>query len=59
MSGSVCWLTLNRPQQRNPLSSGMIAAVSEYVATAGDDPAVRVIVLASSGPPSTGRLICL
>jgi enoyl-CoA hydratase/carnithine racemase len=50
MSGSVCWLTLNRPQQRNPLSSKMIAAISAAVESAGDDPEVRAIVLAGSGP---------
>ncbi len=50
MSGSVCWLTLNRPQQRNPLSSKMIAAISNAVVSAGDDPQVRVIVLVGSGP---------
>ena len=50
MSGSVCWLTLNRPQQRNPLSSGMIAAIAEGIKAAAGDPGVRVIVLAGSGP---------
>lgn len=50
MSGSVCWLTLNRPQQRNPLSSDMIAAISQGISAASDDPQVRVIVLAGSGP---------
>ncbi len=50
MSGSVCWLTLNRPQQRNPLSSGMIAAIGEGIQAAVNDSRVRVIVLAGSGP---------
>ncbi len=50
MSGKVCWLTLNRPQQRNPLSSEMIAAIKAGIDAAGDDPQVRVIVLAGSGP---------
>ena len=50
MSGSVCWLTLNRPQQRNPLSSGMISAISDGLQSAAVDPQVRVIVLAGSGP---------
>lgn len=48
--GNVLWLTLNRPAQRNPLSSGMIAALATAIAAAGDDPRVRVVVLASSGP---------
>jgi enoyl-CoA hydratase/carnithine racemase len=50
MSGGVCWLTLNRPQQRNPLSSGMIAAIKQGIDSASDDPRVRAIVLAGSGP---------
>ncbi len=50
LSGSVCWLTLNRPLQRNPLSSDMIAAIRQGIKAAGDDPQVRVIVLAGSGP---------
>jgi enoyl-CoA hydratase/carnithine racemase len=49
-AGHVLWLTLNRPAQRNPLSSGMIRALAEAVRAAGEDPAVRVIVIASTGP---------
>jgi enoyl-CoA hydratase/carnithine racemase len=50
MSGPVCWLTLNRPGQRNPLSSSMIRAIKAEIEIASADPKVRVIVLASSGP---------
>ncbi|MBE9540613.1 MAG: enoyl-CoA hydratase [Proteobacteria bacterium] len=50
MSGSVCWLTLNRPRQRNPLSSGMISALTENLKRAAEDPQVRAIVLTGSGP---------
>ena len=50
MSGAVCWLTLNRPGQRNPLSSSMLSAISTAIEIAGNDPKVRVVVLASSGP---------
>lgn len=50
VSGGVCWLTLNRPQQRNPLSTAMISAIGSAIKIAGDDPQVRVIVLAGSGP---------
>jgi len=50
LSGHVLWLTLNRPDQRNPLSSQMIAALAEAVSAAGDDSRVRVIVIASTGP---------
>ncbi len=50
LQGHVQWLTLNRPGQRNPLSSGMIAALSSAIAAAGANPQVRVVVLAGSGP---------
>jgi len=50
MSAGVCWLTLNRPEQRNPLSSGMIAAIKQGIDAASDDPQARVIVLAGAGP---------
>jgi enoyl-CoA hydratase/carnithine racemase len=50
LSGHVLWLTRNRPDQRNPLSSQMIAALAEAVSAAGDDSRVRVIVIASTGP---------
>lgn len=50
LNGHVLWLTLNRPQQRNPLSSRMIAALTGSLAAARDNPAVRVIVIAGSGP---------
>lgn len=50
LEGHVLWLTLNRPGQRNPLSSGMIAALAGAVAAANENPLVRVIVIASTGP---------
>lgn len=48
--GQVLWLTLNRPDRRNPLSSGMIAALHEAVSAASGDPEVRVVVLTAAGP---------
>ncbi|MEM8561427.1 MAG: enoyl-CoA hydratase [Pseudomonadota bacterium] len=48
--GTVLWLTLNRPNQRNPLSSSMIAALTGAITEAADDPQVRVIVLSALGP---------
>ncbi len=48
--GPVLWLTLNRPAQRNPLSSGMIQALAAAIGAAGADPGVRAIVIASTGP---------
>ncbi|GHF10813.1 enoyl-CoA hydratase [Kordiimonas sediminis] len=50
MSGHVVWLTMNRPQERNPLSSKMIRALTEAVDRATHDPDVRVIVLTGAGP---------
>ena len=50
MSGHVLWLTLNRPRQRNPLSSQMLAALTDAVERANDAPDVRVIVITGSGP---------
>lgn len=50
LRGHVLWLTLNRPEQRNPLSSQMIASLSAAIASANDNPQVRVVVLAGSGP---------
>lgn len=49
-AGRVLWLTLNRPKQRNPMSSHMIAALTNAIAAANENPAVRVIVITGSGP---------
>ena len=46
----VAWLTLNRPEARNALSVGLMAALDAALAEAGDDPAVHVVVIAGSGP---------
>jgi len=43
-------LTLNDPARRNALSEAMLGKLGEVFAEAGDDPAVRVIVLAANGP---------
>ncbi|MGI9285688.1 MAG: enoyl-CoA hydratase [Pseudomonadales bacterium] len=50
MSDHVLWLTLNRPEQRNPLSSGMIAAIKDAIEMANDNPQVRAVVLTGAGP---------
>ena len=49
VDGPIARLTLNDPGRANVLSEAMIAALGEGVATAGADPAVRVIVLAAEG----------
>ncbi len=50
LRGHVLWLSLNRPAQRNPLSSSMINALAQAVRDAGDDSRVRVVVICGTGP---------
>jgi len=50
LDAGVCTLTLNNPAARNSLSGAMMAALKEAFDAAGQDPAVRVIVLAANGP---------
>ncbi len=50
MSGHVLWLTLNRPKQRNPLSSGMIAAIKKSIDAANNNSEARAVVLTGAGP---------
>jgi len=45
----VTTLTLNRPQQFNALSEEMLIALTEVLQGIGEDPAVRVVVLAGAG----------
>lgn len=49
VTDGVATLTLNRPDRRNALSSGLIQAVRAQLAQAKDDPAVRAIVLTGAG----------
>ena len=46
----VALLTMNRPEQRNPLSEDMLAALMESFGTIAADPHVRAVVLAAKGP---------
>lgn len=43
-------ITLNRPEQRNPLSVDMMQAVSSALRDASADPQVRAIVIKGAGP---------
>ena len=43
-------LTLNRPQARNALSEELMAALKNALAEAGQDPGVKVVVIAGNGP---------
>ncbi len=47
---NIAVLTLNRPQARNSLSEGLIAALTESLAAIAADKSVRVVVLAANGP---------
>lgn len=48
--GPVATLTLNRPERRNALSLAMLQALGRALDALADDPDVRVIVVAGSGP---------
>ena len=43
------WITLNRPEVRNALSSNLLTEVYDHLAAANADPAVRCIVLTGAG----------
>lgn len=46
----VAWLTMNRPQARNALSSALMQALDDALVAIADDPAVKVVVIAGAGP---------
>jgi len=46
----VATLTLNRPDQRNALSVGLMAELTTAIAAIRHDPAVHVVVIAGAGP---------
>jgi enoyl-CoA hydratase/carnithine racemase len=50
----VAWLTMNRPAARNALSVGLMTALEAALDAAAADPAVRVVVIAGSGPAFCG-----
>ncbi len=47
--GAVAWLTLNRPQIHNAFDDTLIAALTDALARANADPAVRAVVLSGNG----------
>ncbi len=49
-AGGIATLTMNRPRARNALSIELIKAMTEQLATIAADDAVRVVVIAASGP---------
>lgn len=49
VEGAVATITLDSPHNRNALSTQLVTELVEHLAAAGADPAVRVVVLRSSG----------
>jgi methylglutaconyl-CoA hydratase len=49
VTGGVATITLNRPDARNMLTAAGMDQLREHLVAAGDDPAVRVIVLTGTG----------
>lgn len=45
----VAWVTLNRPERLNALSTGLMLELTDLVTKLSDDPATRVIVIRGSG----------
>jgi methylglutaconyl-CoA hydratase len=50
LRGPAALLTINRPDKRNALSRGLIAALSDGFHRAADDPAARCVILTGNGP---------
>lgn len=50
VNDGIATLTLNRPKQRNALSSDMMAALSDALDEMADHADVRVVILAANGP---------
>lgn len=44
------WITLNRPENRNALSSILVSELYDHLKASNDDPAVRCIVITGTGP---------
>ena len=50
ISDRICWLTLTRPDQRNPLSLETIQALTRALEAAYTDSTIRVVVITAEGP---------
>jgi len=44
------WITLNRPQNRNALSAGLVNEMYEHLGAAENDDSVRCVVITGNGP---------
>jgi len=49
ISGGICTVTLNRPEQRNALNVPMLKELNEVIQSAGTDASVRCLVITGSG----------
>ena len=49
-TGGVATLTLNRPQQRNALSLGLMSDLEAEIARLREDKSVRAVIIAANGP---------
>lgn len=45
----VLWLSMNRPKERNPLSSAMLRALHAHISEASENDDIRVIVITGEG----------
>src|SRR5687768_12221517 len=48
--GGIVRLTLNRPEKRNALSRGLLAALESAISAIPGDSSARVVTLAGNGP---------
>jgi len=49
ISGGICTVTLNRPEQRNALNVPMLKELNEVIQSAGTDTSVRCLLITGSG----------
>ena len=50
VKNGAAWITLNRPENRNALSSILVLELYEHLLVANDDPKVRCIVITGTDP---------
>ncbi len=50
IANGICTLTLNRPDQRNPLSEEVLELLQGELTRIAGDPAIKAVILAATGP---------
>ncbi len=50
LRNGAAWITLNRPENRNALSTDLVNQLFDHLHSANGDPAVRCIVITGNGP---------